>query len=302
MSNRLDLKNPVLFQQEIFFLKNLVDELPFALFCKDYSEGVGRFIIWNKQSSKIWGLDEDFVVGKTDDDLLGKEQAEAIKSKDLHILTTGEHFSIAEEAYSMNGRKTKIRTWKVALYDNEKPRYILGLSQPVSETNSLENIIAEQTKKFVTKKLNINRAELIKQVVHEVNNPLAVLLGRMGQIKRQLDQNFDINELTDLVETTIAGIRKCSNRVNYLTTLLDDDITPQIIANTEAPIIDEKNTYNHELLNKLAIAQGRTNQAIRQVKSSNNTSPEALLEKLESSLNALKDIQNLILSHKDKKE
>lgn len=78
-------------------IEMIAKHVPVALFCKDYSSGVGKFVLWNTAAEKLWGLRSARVVGRTDYDLFPKEQADYFKEKDLQVLTSNQPLYIESE-------------------------------------------------------------------------------------------------------------------------------------------------------------------------------------------------------------
>ena len=69
-------------EQQKFFLDSIIDNLPLAMFCKDYQQG-GTFVGWNKTAESLWGLKTSEVLGKSDSDFFPADQSNFFKEKDL---------------------------------------------------------------------------------------------------------------------------------------------------------------------------------------------------------------------------
>lgn len=290
--------------QHMHFLRSLVDGLPFALFCKDYLKGQGQIVLWNRQAATLWGLEESDVLGKTDYDLFPKEQADFFRQKDLETLANGVTVFIKEEEVSsLKGAKTCVRTWKITLNEDSKPRYLIGISQNIADLKNLEDEIFVQGQKIAYADHLAKRTEIARQVAHDVNNPLAIVLGRANQIKRMLSNPSNTEDILQLVEASITLIKDSGQRVQYLTRLLENDehttsttFTPPVNQETDDDI-----DFHHDLMNLLAIAQGKTALALRQTKDDPATHQD-IEKKLLHIMGALKRIQSLSEEKRGKKK
>ncbi|GEM_PF-3850836 len=118
--------------------KNLVEaiaqSLPAALFCKDYTSGIGKFILWNKAAEKLWGLRSAQVVGRSDYDLFPSAQADYFKEKDLQVLQQNQPLYIeSENVDSPTFGKRTVRTWKVPVkLGTEGIPFLLGISWDIT--------------------------------------------------------------------------------------------------------------------------------------------------------------------------
>ena len=112
----------------------IAKHMPAALFCKDYSSGVGKFVLWNTAAEKLWGLRSARVVGRTDYELFPKDQADYFKEKDLQVIQSNQPLYIESERVDspVIGQRT-VRTWKipVKLGDDHLP-FLLGISWDIT--------------------------------------------------------------------------------------------------------------------------------------------------------------------------
>lgn len=199
-------------------LEQILDSLPLAMFLKDYSDDSGRIVLWNSSAVEVWGLKSEQVIGKTDADLFPKEQAEFFKQKDLEALRGGRPVFIGEERADspVKGRRV-VRTWKVPIGE----KYLLGLSQDITEQKDLESELEKQKAlSFHAAKL-ASLGEVAGGIAHEINNPMAIILGLTSKMNRlfqtdRLDKE-EASRLTQAVESTVRritgivdGLRKLS--------------------------------------------------------------------------------------------
>lgn len=281
-------------EDQLRFLRNLIDAVPLAIFCKDYGQGNGHFVLWNRQATELWGLKEEDVLGKTDYDLFPKGQADFFREKDSETLAKGVTVFIKEEeTTSFTGLKISVRTWKITLREEGLPRYLIGISQNIMDFKKLEDEIFKQGQMIAQVDHMAQRTEIARQVAHDVNNPLAIVLGRANQIKRILQRPYTTEEVLQLVEASISIIKESGSRVQYLTRLLEDSEIVETPSSPPEPSA-EFSVFYHDLMNLIAIAQGKSRQALRLLSSEGEEQKKHMEEKISSALEALKRLQDLV--------
>jgi diguanylate cyclase (GGDEF)-like protein/PAS domain S-box-containing protein len=126
------------------FLRHVVDHIPTALFVKDMHDG-GRYVLYNKAGQDIFGFASADVLGNTDDNIFDPERTAYFARQDEQTMELG-GLDVTDEFIPKGGDGTprSIRTRKVALRDssNNKPRYVLGIAEDVTEQRNNEARIA----------------------------------------------------------------------------------------------------------------------------------------------------------------
>lgn len=126
-------------KQQQNFMKDILDNLPVALFCKDATNDF-RFTLWNKMSENIFGLRKEDVIGKNDYDFFPKEQSDHFLKCDRETIMGGKIQEIAEEQVDSKslGRIT-LHTYKVPVANDGGPtKYLLGISENITERKKAE--------------------------------------------------------------------------------------------------------------------------------------------------------------------
>ena len=124
-------------------LDSIVSSLPIGVFVKDMEDG-GRYILYNATCGEIVGFDPAFIVGKSDEHVFAPEQAELFRNQDHRAMETGGVYAF-EEAVERSDRTTRtIRTVKRAIptMDGSPSRYLVGISQDITERRTYEERIA----------------------------------------------------------------------------------------------------------------------------------------------------------------
>ena len=114
------------------FLDAVVESIPSMVFVKDAADG--RFILLNKAGEELLGLSRQDLIGKTDFDLFDPEDAVRFRAADEAVVASGKLVTIENEPLATPEGIRSLRTQKVGVPDaNGEPRYLLGISEDVTE-------------------------------------------------------------------------------------------------------------------------------------------------------------------------
>jgi diguanylate cyclase (GGDEF)-like protein/PAS domain S-box-containing protein len=124
-------------------LDSIVDNLPVGVFVKDMAKE-GRYILFNEACGTIVGRDPVDVVGNSDLGLFDHRQAAIFWAQDTKAFAANSTVSVEETIRRPDGESRILRTVKRALPapDGNLPRYLLGISQDVTEERSVEARLA----------------------------------------------------------------------------------------------------------------------------------------------------------------
>ncbi len=119
------------------FLDAIVESIPSMLFVKDVKDG--RFVLINKAGEDLLGLTREQIVGKTDFDFFSEPDAERFIAADRAVVAREELVVIENEPVPTSKGVRSLRTQKVGVPDADgKPRYLLGVSEDVTERLAME--------------------------------------------------------------------------------------------------------------------------------------------------------------------
>ncbi|MFK0333398.1 putative bifunctional diguanylate cyclase/phosphodiesterase [Rhizobium sp. NPDC090275] len=124
-------------------LDSIVDNLPVGVFVKDM-DADGLYILFNEACGEIVGRRSVDVVGRSDHLFFDKEQSAAFREQDARAFAAPAAISFEETMQRSDGQQRILRTVKRALPspDGSAPRYLLGISQDVTEERSVEARLA----------------------------------------------------------------------------------------------------------------------------------------------------------------
>jgi PAS domain S-box-containing protein len=111
-------------------LQDILDNTTAAVYAKDLQ---GRYILVNNRCAPLMEMGRERMLGKTDHELLSKEEADALRANDQRVLATGDPLEF-EEAFRLNGGRRVYLTSKFLLRDQDGAPYALcGVSTDITE-------------------------------------------------------------------------------------------------------------------------------------------------------------------------
>lgn len=119
------------------FLNAVVESIPSMVFVKEALSG--RFVLLNKAGEELLGVSRDDLIGKSDFDLFDPEDAGRFREADAAVVASGRLVTIENEPLTTPTGTRCLRTQKVGVPDADgKPRYLLGISEDVTEKLRVE--------------------------------------------------------------------------------------------------------------------------------------------------------------------
>ncbi len=122
------------------FLEAIIENIPDMIFLKDATNL--QFVRFNKAGEKMLGYKRKELIGKNDYDFFPKEEADFFTGSDRDVLRSGELLDIPEETIQTKLKQQKIlHTKKIPILDsNNKPLYLLGISEDISDKKKVEAV------------------------------------------------------------------------------------------------------------------------------------------------------------------
>ncbi len=125
-------------------LDSVVAALPVGIFLKDM-EDEGRYLIYNDAISEIVGREAASVIGRKDCDIFENLEGSDFAGQDRRVIASGRQLVIGDEPVTRpNGETRRIRTVKkpLPMLDGSTPRYLLGISEDITERRASEDRMA----------------------------------------------------------------------------------------------------------------------------------------------------------------
>lgn len=182
--------------------ESALDYLPVAIFCKD-SFSDFKFILWNKKCEELFGLKREQMYGKTDYDFFPKDQADFFRKKDIETMSVKGSLEILEEPVEAPTVGTRwVHTIKAPLPDKSgKPRFLLGVTEDITERRQMQEKIEQQTLKLISKAKMASLGEMASGIAHEINNPLAIIRLNLEEMRDALNaQPQDLKKIFHLLD------------------------------------------------------------------------------------------------------
>jgi len=180
--------------------KSLVENADDVIFTINH---FGRYLSMNKYGLKFFNKKHDEIIGHNVEDVIPHPFAEELMTKVVDMFTNREsakftHFlKIDENEYWLN---TNMRR----LYDEEGKTYaVLGISRDITVTKKKE---AEE-QMYHTEKL-ASMGTLAAGVAHEINNPLAIILGFSDLLLEKTTPNSSEYTMLKTIEKHALNAKK----------------------------------------------------------------------------------------------
>lgn len=146
------------------WLNSLITAIPDVVFLKDAN---GRQLIVNKAYEDLAGIPRNEIVGKTDQEILPPDLAEACKKSDSKVFKTKKTIREEEQQIKPDGEKVYYETIKSPVFDeNGKILGLVGVSRDISERKAWEK--------------ELKRSEMTYRALFEHANDAVFLLDLNG--------------------------------------------------------------------------------------------------------------------------
>ncbi len=202
------------------FHRRLSDSLSQCYWVTDIDSGVASHLSENFE--RVWGAPPKIL----SEGLAGFMSSVMPSDRDRVLtefhLKLGQEFETELRAISIDGeiRWLRLRVFPFSLEgrapggtltQKARDRRIILIADDITEKKSEEERVRAREAELVSKARMLAVSELAKGVAHEINNPLTIIIGKAGEIKRLLDlPRAEPKMLLDSIEK----IRKTSMRIH----------------------------------------------------------------------------------------
>lgn len=208
---------------EVLQYKTLIDNLPISVFAKDVMDNY-KFIIWNKQIERVFGLNANDVLGATDYDIFqNKEEADYYRDADISVMKGQTIVDIPQEKITTQEGIITAHTRKIPIYDTKNnPSILLGCLEDITKQIQTEEALINSER--LLKELNSSKDKFMSILAHDLKNPFNLILGFSDLLIENL-HDFDIEE--------IESHLKLINRTAFETYELLEDMLLWVLSQME---------------------------------------------------------------------
>ena len=193
-------------------LDTVIEAMPVMLFVKDAHNG--RYTLVNRAFEALTNLPRDTILGRTDAELFSAEDALVFMKND-QIALASQHTSFSEETLTKSdGSFLMVRTQKLGIdRDSDRtPRYLLGLSEDITERRAVEERLSHLACHDVLTGL-VNRMMLTDQLAAMLDGSsgpvsgalLCIDLDRFKIVNDLYGHGFGDEVLVELAERLLAA-------------------------------------------------------------------------------------------------
>ncbi len=207
-------------------LQEVMDNSPAVVYMKSRE---GRYMMVNRGFEEMFGLDRSDVLGRTDGEILGDEEAaQAFRERDLEALRQEAPLRLDEQFY-LNGNPRWYATVRFPLRDDRGGIYAVGgISTDVTDRHEAEEAMRRLNDDLVKANEDLQRAQeqliqaekmesigrLASGVAHEVKNPLAMIGMGLELLARKIPEEDETSRET--IERMKRGIERAKRIVRGL--------------------------------------------------------------------------------------
>ncbi|WP_437968844.1 ATP-binding protein [Sorangium sp. So ce260] len=192
-------------EQQQAVLKYVIANVPHAIFWKDRE---GRFLggnqnFLNDTNTRVL----ENLVGKTDFDVWGKQDAESFVRIDREVMERGTGFlDIEEPLLRPDGERRVLLTSKVPLRDERgEVTGLLGIYADITERKRMETEL--QKAKEAADAASRAKGEFLTVMSHELRTPLSLILGPIESLLSSRDEPLSPRVRSDLERIQRSGRR-----------------------------------------------------------------------------------------------
>lgn len=197
-------------------LQSILDNSPACIYIKDTQ---GRYRLINRMFEKLFHVERDSFIGKTDYDVAPWEIADAFHRNDLEVLELGRAIQVEEEAFHDDGLHSYL-SLKFPLLSTKGDIYaVCGISSDITARKQAELLL--QQAKESAESANRSKSIFLANMSHELRTPLNVIHGFSQLMQRD-------SSLSDSSKKHLEAINRSGD---HLLALINDVLEVSKIEN-----------------------------------------------------------------------
>lgn len=183
---------------EVFYLRQLVNNLPEFMFWKDRNS---VFLGCNNNFASLAGLDSPAdIIGKTDYDLpWSKAESDAYRADDREVIQSGKgKYNIEESQTNSLGERTTLLTNKTPLYDQHGDiAGVIGIYANITELKNIQRRLAEEKER--AEAASRAKTQFLANMSHDMLSPLSGILLAAQAINDDKEFPEQVEELSRII-------------------------------------------------------------------------------------------------------
>lgn len=197
-------------------LQSILDNSPACIYIKDTQ---GRYSLINRMFEKLFHVERDSFIGKTDYDVAPWEIADAFHRNDLEVLELGRAIQVEEEAFHDDGLHSYLSLKFPLLSTMGKIYAVCGISSDITARKQAELLL--QQAKESAESANRSKSIFLANMSHELRTPLNVIHGFSQLMQRD-------SSLSDSSKKHLEAINRSGD---HLLALINDVLEVSKIEN-----------------------------------------------------------------------
>jgi len=188
-------------------MQTMLDHVPAQIFMKDT---MGRYMMVNRLFEEMFHVSNATMYGKTDYDILPREQAEASRAADQEALSR--HRSLEyEEITSLGGQTRNYWATKVPLFHTDgTPFALCGIATDITERKQQEEEL--KLAKEQAEAASRTKSEFLANMSHEIRTPMNGIMG-MASLLKMTELSVEQQEYLDCIQLSSENLLALINDI-----------------------------------------------------------------------------------------